>query len=764
MAPLRVHLILYMPTDLTRLSAALADRYTIERELGQGGMATVYLAHDLKHDRQVALKILRRDLSHELSTDRFAREIKLAARLTHPHILPLFDSGEADGFLYYVMPVMEGESLRDRIDNTKQMAIDEVVQVAREVADALDYAHRHDTVHRDIKPENIMLHEGHAVIADFGIGKAVTAAAESQESITQTGVSVGTPAYMSPEQAAGEDSIDGRSDLFSLGCVLFEMLTGEPAFTGKTAAAVIAKRFAHTPPPVTQTREAIPINLSRAVSQLLERAPEDRLESGAALIELLTSGSHAATARPPALMKSVAVLPFANLSADPENEYFADGMTEELINALSQIDDLHVPSRTSCFYFKGKNPQLREVGRELKVSTVLTGGVRKAGTRVRITVQLVDVANDENLWSERYDRQLDDIFDLQDELARAIADQLQVTLGAGANQPLVEQSTRNLEAYELYLKGRQYWHQRTPASLKSSIECFERAIALDPDYALAHTGIADSLSILRVYGFVPAEGNRERAAEAVRRALEFGGNLWETHYSLGLFTMYYDVEIWPECVDHFSRAVEINPRAAVAHGYLSIMLSCLRRNDEARHHARLTAELDPLSPYAQSLAALALVMLDDQAEALAVAARALELQPDHPLGLWSVCVVHSRRGAHTEAVDALERLAVSTRSTPFWTGMRGRVLAHAGRTEEAADLLADLEQRSASEYVMPTFRAVIALALDQQDRFLTLIRASIAESAPPYALLAMLGPEIRDYDGDERYREVFAAMRIPGWV
>ncbi len=297
-----------MPQDLSRLSSALADRYTIERELGKGGMATVYLAHDLKHDRQVALKILRRDLSHELSADRFGREIKLAARLTHPHILPLFDSGEADGFLYYVMPVMEGESLRDRIEKTKQMAIEEAIQVAREVADALDYAHRNGTVHRDIKPENIMLHEGHAVVADFGIGKAVAAAAETQEAITQTGVTVGTPAYMSPEQAAGEDNIDGRSDLFSLGCVLFEMLTGEQAYTGGSAAAVIAKRFAHTPPPVTETRDSVPLNLSQAVAQLLERDPEDRIETGAALVELLNSGAAPVAVRPKVTPKSVAVL------------------------------------------------------------------------------------------------------------------------------------------------------------------------------------------------------------------------------------------------------------------------------------------------------------------------------------------------------------------------------------------------------------------------------------------------------------------------
>ena len=313
-----------MTDPLHRLKTALQDRYTIEDELGAGGMATVYLAHDVKHDRKVALKVLRSDLSSELGPDRFVREIRLAARLTHPHILPLYDSGEADGFLYYVMPLVEGESLRDRIEQAKQLSIEEAVQVATEVAAALDYAHRHEVVHRDIKPENIMIHDGNAVVADFGIAKAVTAAAQNSATLTQTGVTVGTPAYMSPEQAAGEEDIDGRSDLYSLGCVLYEMLTGEQPFVGPTVQAVIAKRFAQTPPPVTATRDAVPIPLSQAVSKMLERTPADRFATGAQLVEALRSGDSATTA-PQADDKSIAVLPFANMSADPENAFFSDG-------------------------------------------------------------------------------------------------------------------------------------------------------------------------------------------------------------------------------------------------------------------------------------------------------------------------------------------------------------------------------------------------------------------------------------------------------
>src|SRR5688572_28787654 len=306
--------------DTASLATTLASRYRIERELGSGGMATVYLARDLKHDRDVAIKVLHPDLAESLGRERFLREIHLAAALTHPHILPLFDSGDAGGRMYYVMPSAEGQSLRDRLDEAEQLPVDDAVRIACAVADALDYAHRHGVVHRDIKPENIMLHEGHALVADFGIGKAVLAAAtDGAASLTQVGVSVGTPAYMSPEQAAG-DTIDGRSDLFALGCMLYEMLTGEQPFTGPTIQATIAKRFHHTPPTVATKRAGVSPALSTAVERLLEKDPDARFATGALAVSALRSSS----ASSPAIAardegQSVAVLPFTNLSASADD-------------------------------------------------------------------------------------------------------------------------------------------------------------------------------------------------------------------------------------------------------------------------------------------------------------------------------------------------------------------------------------------------------------------------------------------------------------
>ncbi|HTK54593.1 MAG TPA: serine/threonine-protein kinase, partial [Gemmatimonadaceae bacterium] len=363
-------------------------------------MAAVYLAHDIRHARDVALKVLLPEVADSVGPDRFLREIRLAARLSHPHILPLFDSGEANGLLFYVMPNVEGASLRERLDRDGRLPVDDALRLIRELADALDYAHRHDVVHRDMKPENVMLHEGHALVADFGIGKALSEA--DDRLFTQMGVSVGTPAYMSPEQAAG-DAIDGRTDIYSLGCVLYELLTGEPPFTGATAQAVIAKRFAQTPADVSALREGVPRSVGAIVARMLARAPQDRFATGGQILAALSQNEPSRPFDHPE--KSIAVLPFANMSTDPENEFFAEGITEEILNALAHIADLRVAGRTSSFSFKGKNADLRTIGAQLGVRTVLEGSVRRAGKRVRISAQLINVADGYNLWSERYDRE-----------------------------------------------------------------------------------------------------------------------------------------------------------------------------------------------------------------------------------------------------------------------------------------------------------------------------------------------------------------------
>src|SRR6185369_9767246 len=504
--------------DSPSFATTLADRYRIERELGAGGMATVYLARDLKHDRDVAIKVLHPDLAESLGRERFLREIHLAAALTHPHILPLFDSGDAGGRMYYVMPSVEGQSLRDRLDETAQLPVEDVVRIASEVADALDYAHRHGVVHRDIKPENIMLHDGHALVADFGIGKAVLAAArEGAESLTQVGVTVGTPAYMSPEQAAG-DTIDGRSDLFALGCTLYEMLTGEQPFTGPTIQATIAKRFHHTPPTVAVKRAGVSPALSDTVEQLLEKDPDARFATGALVVSALRSSSgQSPVVAPQDVGQSVAVLPFTNLSASADDAYFADGITEEIINVLASVPGLRVAARTSCFALKGKNEDLRVIGERLGVRHVLEGSVRKAGPRLRITAQLTGARDGYTVWSEKFDREMTDVFALQDELASAIAGKLQLTLLASPDVA-PRAGPRNIEAYQLMLKGRVLLGQRGRA-IVDAIPCFERAVLLDPELVEAWALLGDSYRLICIYGMGPADATIHQARRALDRAL-----------------------------------------------------------------------------------------------------------------------------------------------------------------------------------------------------------------------------------------------------
>ncbi len=458
-------------------------------------MAVVFLAHDLRHDRQVALKVLRPEVSAEIGAERFLREIKMAAGLTHPHILPVFDSGEADGLLFYVMPSMEGRSLRERLDKERQLSLPDALRLTREVASALDYAHRHNVVHRDIKPENILLHEGAAMVADFGIGKALS---DSGRSITQTGFAVGTPAYMSPEQSAGELGTDGRSDLYSLGCVLYEMLTGEPPFTGVTPQAIIAKRFvspdpqgAHDP---RRPRGGRRRRVARARAHAGGPVPHGRrVRRGACARSAATPArcrSGRAATRPATAPKAIAVLPLKNMSADPENEYFSDGMTEEIINALGKLPGIHVASRTSSFAFKGKEVDVGQIGEKLGVTTVLDGSVRKVGNRIRLTAQLIDVESGYHLWNETYDRQLEDVFAVQDEISRAIVDALRLRLGSDQGQ--VVAPTKNLEAYTLYLKGRFFFAKLSEPALRRSLDLFQQALLQDPALARAYAGIADA--------------------------------------------------------------------------------------------------------------------------------------------------------------------------------------------------------------------------------------------------------------------------------
>jgi serine/threonine-protein kinase len=435
-------------TDLLdRLKTALADRYAIERELGSGGMAVVFLARDQKLGRQVALKVLRPELAASLGAERFLREIEIAAKLTHPNILSLHDCGEANSLLYYVMPYVEGESLRDRLKREKQLSIDDALQVTREVADALGHAHSLGIVHRDVKPENILFEAGHAVVADFGIARAITAAGGEQ--LTATGVAVGTPAYMSPEQAAGEWEPDSRTDIYALGCLLYEMLGGEPPYTGPSAQAILARKSMDPIPSLKVVRETVPDAVEQATTKALAKTPADRFATAAQFAEALFAESTV----PETETQSIVVLPFENLSPDPDNEYFADGLTEELITDLSQVSKLRVVSRTSAMMFKGARRSMQSIAREIGVQYALEGTVRKAGTSLRITAQLIDTSCDVHVWAGKFSGTLDDAFDIQENVSREIVDALKVKLTPEEDQRMAARPVDSVVAYDSYLRA-----------------------------------------------------------------------------------------------------------------------------------------------------------------------------------------------------------------------------------------------------------------------------------------------------------------------
>jgi len=747
---------------IRRLNLALQGRYRIERELGEGGMATVYRAEDLKHDRKVAVKVLRPELSFELGAARFLREIRLAAGLTHPHILPLFDSGEVDGVLYYVMPLVEGASLRDRLREARQLPVEEVVQIGAEVAAALDYAHRHDVVHRDIKPENILVHDGHAVVADFGIGKALTAAADHPSALTQTGVTVGTPAYMSPEQAAGDTAIDGRSDLYSLGCVLYELLTGEAPFTGASPQAVIVKRFAHTPPPVKETRDAAPIGLSNAIDRLLRRTPADRFSTGAELATALASdlGKLAAV---DVDENSIAVLPFANMSADPENAFFTDGITEEIINALAQIPGLNVASRTSCFYFKGRSPEMAEVAAKLNVATVLEGSVRRAGDRLRITVQLIDVAKDQHLWSERYDRTMDDVFAVQDEIANVVADRLRMSVGPGDRTDENRHAPSDVRAYELYLKGRTLLYQRG-AGIVKGLACMQEALEIDPDYPVALAGFADATALMALYGLGPPGQHRESGLAAARRAVELAPNLAEVHNALGFAHLFLEWN-WPGVEASFLRAIELNPRylqasAGYAVFYLALLAS---RFDEAAEITRRCIEFDPLSGYAHAMHACCLAFGRRPLEALPFVERAVALDPEAFLPHHAKQICNHAASQFDEACAAAQTsLALSGRH-PWALSLLCGSLAEAGRDAEARAVHAELTSRAVREYVQPYMLAAATAGIGDADAAIAYAERAYEERDASLATFGRNHVVGRSLWADPRFFDILRRLALPGW-
>ncbi|MEZ0332373.1 MAG: protein kinase [Gemmatimonadales bacterium] len=701
-------------TELSeRLQGGLADRYSLERELGRGGMATVYLAHDLKHDRRVALKVLRPELAATLGPERFQREIRLAARLQHPHILPVHDSGEAAGQLWYTMPFVDGESLRDRLNRERQLPLDLGLRIAREVAEALDYAHVQGIVHRDIKPENILLSQGHALVADFGLARAFEG---REQELTSSGMLVGTPPYMSPEQSRGSETVDGRSDLYSLGCVLYEMLTGEPPYMGTTPQAIMAKRFMDPVPSARRLRETVPEGVDQALQRVLAKAPADRFSTAgefvtalamphvtpiatpvppssvvaapsrsgrslsrrwraaAGVVALVLAGlgilfarrtSHRWEEANGAGLTRLAVLPFENLG-DSADAYFADGVTDEVRGKLAALPGLEVIARTSSGQYKQTTKSPQQIGRELGVQYLLTGTVRwekttpSGGTsRVRVSPELIQVTTASTKWQAPFEAPLTDVFQVQGQIAGRVAEALGVALGASEQERIRERPTENLAAYDAFLRGEQAADglaSLDQAALRRARDYYERAVTLDSSFALAWAQLSRAYSFL-YWSATDHSAAAMAAQRAAERSLTLAPKGADGYLALG---NYYEMVRYdaPRALEQYTKGRQLAPKDARLLAWAGWGEFLLRRVDEGIAHMREAEVLDPRRVEIAHSLTWPLLTRRRYAEALSTAERARALAPSNLWAIVAVTSVHLVQGVLAGARSVLRAVPV----------------------------------------------------------------------------------------------------------
>ena len=714
--------------------------YEIVAPLGEGGMGEVYRARDPRLSRDVAVKVLPRSATED--TDRlarFEREARTIAGLSHPNLLAIFDVGTGE-VPYLVTELLDGETLRSRLGRGA-IGQGEAIGLALQLTAGLTAAHARGVVHRDLKPDNIFVTaDGRLKILDFGLATTAalvpTDSTETTSAHTLPGMVLGTLGYLSPEQARARP-VDQRTDIFACGAVLYEMLTGQRAFRGDSPADTIALVL-HRPPSELFFGAGVAPALAATVRRCLEQESSRRFQSAHELAMALESISHdgtqavgVVTAGAPG---SVAVLPFVGLSAASDDQYFSDGLAEDLVNALARLPGLRVASRTSSFRFRDRELDLRAVGRELGVGAVLEGSVRRVGSRLRLTVHLTGVDDGYHIWSERFDRELADVFAVQDEVVRAIVTAVAPALVGGEGQA-VRRSTVDPHAYDLYLKGRHLWNQRSPSVVGAAIACFEGAIAIDDTFAAAYAGLADCYSILRVYGWMPAAQAQPKALAAMTRALALDPQLPEAHRAKGIYTFHFEPH-WRAAEEAFLAALALDPHDAICDATYGMFLATAYRYDDARLHLTRAVERDPFSAQVHFLIASTACAMCDADLAARHAARALELQPDALGPRWPQSVALLMTGRHAEAIELGEQIIARTRA-PVFVGVMALVMGRAGRMDDARRLGEELYERAGrGEYVSPVSLLALALGLGDASLVERCLAACADGGAAPFGVVA----------------------------
>ena len=843
-------------SDKAQVISLTNSHYRILEKLGEGGMGEVYLAEDTRLGRRVALKILPQAFAEdEVRMHRFEQEARSASNLNHPNIITIYDIGHANSLHYIASEFIDGTTLRDYTAETEIKAL-EALEIAIQVASALDAAHQAGVVHRDIKPENIMLRPDRIVkVLDFGLAKLVEGDPDSTDvdaetkpmGVTQPGAVIGTYVYMSPEQARGLP-VDARADIWSMGCVLFEMMAGRPPFSGLTRSDMIAAILEREPPPLARYSDDVPSELQRIVTKALAKNRDERyqtvkdllidlrqlrqeLEFEARLSRSMQSSpddetqaggnqparalskdrdTHVVSARstrpstpvptvssaeyivtgikqnkrtvlmavaagvflslavvagilyfnrkPQRTINSVAVLPFVNTSNDPESEYLSDGITESLINSLSQLPELRVMSRSSVFRYKGMQVEPHNVGRELGVEAVLVGRVVQRGDALSISVELVDARDNTHLWGKQYNRKLTEILALQDEMAKDLSQSLRLRLSGEEQQRLVKRYTDNVEAYQLYLKGRYYWNKRTPDGFKKGLEMFQQAIDTDPGYALAYAGLADSYAMLGDYSVLAPRETFPRAEAAATTALKLDDNLAEGHTSLAFVKMAYEWD-WAAADREFRRALELNPNYATAHQWYASYLVMMGRFDESTREIKRAQELDPLSRIINANLGLHYYYARKYDESIEQLKKTISIDEGFSIPHQYLGRTYIQKGMYKEAIAELERARELSDNAPEVVASLGHAYAVAGRTNDARRVLTDLDDLARQRYVLPYFRAAVYTGLGDKDEAFAWLERAFDERHPGLVLVNV-DPRFDILRSDPRFADLVRRLGV----